>query len=563
MENLDTLRALCSEFSVLLVDDEEEARQQVEAILTLLFSSVLTAKDGEEALQIYKNNHPDLIITDLTMPKMDGFALISAVRSINPAQKIVIMSAHTEADVIVKAIRNSVDGYILKPIEAEQIFDTFKKTVNAVKLEKENCLYRRSLEQRVGEQADQLIDQLEHDSLTGLPNKQKLQLDFNKEPFKQLILINIDNFHYINIAYGYEEGDKLLKRVAEFLQELTTEKIYRGNGDEYFITMRSDNPLQAKHLAEKIRKRVYAKRFELTFAHVRITFSMGIVPFEEEDEQIPYHKAKIAIAEMRKLHKNTIGHYHHNSETEKQQHQMHEWAQKTKLALDFDLLVPYYQPIVNVQTGKVDKYECLARILDRDSVVSPILFIEPSRIAGMLSDITRRIIDKTFLAFASSEFEFSINITDDDFKEEYLIDYLQQRCEQHGIEPSRVVLEVLENISNYDARHAMMQINRLKAMGFQIAIDDFGAESSNFSRVQELQIDYIKIDGSFIKNIDSNPNSLNIVKTIVYYAKNSGIKTVAEYVHNEKVFAIVRELGIDYAQGFYLSEPRETIGCRL
>lgn len=559
MYDTKKITEICSKFSVLLVDDDADARSQVYAILVLLFPVVLVAKDGEEAFEVYKQNKPDIIITDLTMPRIDGYELIELIRPITPKQKIIVMSAHTETDIIVKAIRYGVDGYILKPIESNQMFETIEKTAISLKMEKENISYQEDLKNTINKQSKQITKQLEYDLLTGLPNKDKLQIDFKSNKFDEIILLNIDNFSHINSTYGYIEGDLLLEKIAQFLQLTVDAALYRGNGDEFIITLESSTPEQSLELAQEIQQKVYTKRFDISSTSVRITFSMGIVSLDSNDKEIPYSKAQLAITDMRKLHKNVIGHYHQHSKAENYLQQMHEWTHKVKLALDFDLLVPFYQPIINISTGKIEKYECLARILEQGEVVSPFHFIEPARIAGMLSDITRRMIIKAFETFSNSEKEFSINITDDDFKEEYLIEYLQEQCKKNNIKPSQVVLEVLENISDYDAGHAIEQMDKLKSIGFQIAIDDFGAESSNFARVQRLKIDYIKIDGAFIKDISNNHNSMTIAKTIVYYAKHSNIKTIAEFVHDKETYDIVKELGIDYAQGYYLSEPLKEI----
>jgi diguanylate cyclase (GGDEF)-like protein len=553
------IKEICAQFTVLLVDDEEAARTQVHNILTLFFQEVLVAQDGEEALEIYKEKRPDLIITDLTMPKMGGLELVDEVKKINNIQKIIVMSAHTETDIIVRAIKSGLDGYILKPIEAVQMFEAIEKTALFLQMQKENVHYQQSLENRVSSQEKQLIEQLQLDHITGLPNKEKLQLDFQKTNFTEILLLNIDNFSQVNSTYGYDIGDILLKQIADFLESIVGVALYKGNGDEFFIALQNTTDKEALKIAEDIKIRVYTKRFDINASSVRITFSMGIVTVNENDKEIPYSKAQLAISDMRKLHKNVIGHYNKNSLTENYQQQMHEWANKAKLALDFDLLVPYYQPIVNLATGKVEKYECLARIIEHDNPISPFFFIEPARIAGMVTEITRRMILKSFETFSNSTKEFSINITDDDLKEEYLEEYLLFQCREQNIKPTQVVLEVLENISDYDASHAIMQMDRLKELGFQIAIDDFGAESSNFARVQKMSVDYIKIDGSFIKDIAQNKNSLIIVKTIIYYAKSSNLKTIAEYVYNKETYDIVKELGIDYVQGYYFSEPLKEI----
>ena len=559
MQDTKRIKEVCSELTILLVEDEEGTRNQIKGILELFFAKVYSAKDGVDALEIYKKEKTDIVMTDLTMPRMCGLELIQFIRKISQKQKIIVMSAHTETDIIVNAIKSSVDGYILKPINANQMFESLEKTALTLKMELENISYQKNLESKVEKQARELIKRIEYDTLTTLPNKVKLQLDFNKERYEEIILLNIDNFEQINSAYGYKDGDKLLKEVALFLKDIVPATVYRGNGDEFLIALKSSTFDETLNLAKMIKEKVYTKSFSITSASIRLTFSIAIVSVEEDDKEIPYSKAQLALIDMRKLHKNTIGHYEENSKTKIYNKEMNEWAHKVKMALENDSLTPYYQPIVNLSNGKVEKYECLARIIEKDNPINPFYFIEPARIAGMVTDITREMIKKSFKTFQHSDKEFSINITDDDFKEEYLDKYLEENCKKYNIAPSRVVLEVLENISNYDASHAISQIDKLKEKGFQISIDDFGAESSNFARVQKLQIDYIKIDGSFIKDIAFNKNSLIITKTIVFYAKHCGIKTVAEFVHDEQTYNIVKELGVDYAQGYYLAEPLKEI----
>ena len=566
MYDINKIKDQASLLTLLLVDDDAGARNHMKSFLSLLFKEVYEAENGKEALTIYEEKNVDILITDLLMPVMCGFDLIDAIRKLNSRQKIIIMSAQADKDTIVKAITYSVDGYILKPINEVQMFESIEKTISECLMERENQNYQSSLEEQVKEQvveiqnySQQMIDQLEHDTLTGLPNKEKLQLDYSKKSFSWLILCNIDNLEYINIAYGHYEGDLLIKSVAKLLRNLVGENVYRVSGDEFFVTSNLKDKDSVEKLAQEIHDKVYVKRFELTQASVRITFTMGIVP-SDDDVLVPYYKAHLAIKQVRQKHKNGIGFYQDDPKLKSYHKEMNQWAYKTKLALEFDLLVPFYQPIINVQTKQIEKYECLARIVEKDSVIMPKKFIESSRIAGMIVDVTQRVILKSFETFAHSDKEFSINITDDDLKEEYLMKFLNKALKKYDIKPQQVVLEVLENVSDYDADHAQVQLQELKSQGYQIAIDDFGAESSNFARLQRLNIDYIKIDGSFIKNINENKNSLNIVKTIIYYSKLSNVKTIAEYVHNKAVYETLVGLGIDYVQGYYLYEPLKDVG---
>ena len=191
-----------------------------------------------------------------------------------------------------------------------------------------------------------------------------------------------------------------------------------------------------------------------------------------------------------------------------------------------------------------------------DKIISPVEFLNVAKLTGMTNKITKIMIDKSFKFFSTkSEKEFSINITEDDLRDGYLSDFLHQKLKQDNISPNRVVIEVLEGISaNYKSGN-IEQLIELKRNGLKIAIDDFGAQNSNFERVHKLDIDFIKIDGSFIKNIATDPISYKVTKTITDFSKSIGAKIIAEHVHNLETLNIIKKLGIDYSQGFYLSEP--------
>jgi EAL domain-containing protein (putative c-di-GMP-specific phosphodiesterase class I) len=235
------------------------------------------------------------------------------------------------------------------------------------------------------------------------------------------------------------------------------------------------------------------------------------------------------------------------------------WIHKIKDAFEKENLVPYYQPIINNTTKKIEKYECLVRIYDEGIVIPPIRFMEASRLTGTLSLVTRVIIEQSFKKFAHNEYDFSINITNSDFYFNYLEDFLLKHAYKNDVNPSRVVLEILEDIDSLSSPEVVSQLNALRGHGFKIAIDDFGSRSSNLSRLLEFSPDYLKIDGAFIKNILSDKKSLIIVEAMVLLCKKSNIKVIAEFVHNAEVQAKVEELGIEYSQGYYFSEPKEDL----
>jgi EAL domain-containing protein (putative c-di-GMP-specific phosphodiesterase class I) len=222
--------------------------------------------------------------------------------------------------------------------------------------------------------------------------------------------------------------------------------------------------------------------------------------------------------------------------------------------------MPYCQPIINNNTGKTEKYECLMRIMDRDNnVLVPAFFLQTAKDAKVYGEMTRMMIEKSFKVFESSPRDFSINLSIEDILDSKVTEFIFNMLDSYPDIAKRAAFEILESegIGNYDDISAF--IKRLKRYGSKIVIDDFGAGYSNFQHLLRLEVDYIKIDSSLIKDIDKDRNSQVIVGTIVDFTKKLGIETVAEFVHSREVYDKVKELGVDYSQGYFLGKPEPSI----
>ena len=218
-------------------------------------------------------------------------------------------------------------------------------------------------------------------------------------------------------------------------------------------------------------------------------------------------------------------------------------------------ILPYFQPIVNNRTNKIEKYECLARLIDENQkIVSPVIFIPIAKNIKVYNDITKIIIEKSFDTFENNNFEFNINLSSEDMINSKIFHFIIEKLKTSKA-ANRVTFELLESEVVKDFKKIEHFINEVKRYGAKIAIDDFGSGFSNFSYLLKMKTDYIKIDGSLIKNIDVDKQSLLVVETIVDFAKKLDVKTVAEYVHSSVVMDKVQELKIDYSQGFYIDEP--------
>ncbi len=399
------------------------------------------------------------------------------------------------------------------------------------------------------------------DQLTGLENRYALMeyLEQNASHRMTIFVINIDNFSAYNKMYGYFISDAILKEVGEYLEsiKLLHMHLFRFDGDQFvLLTKEFMNFREIDEFAESLISFFNQTEIEVIYGKEEVSLKVSIsIGIAMGNGIITLNHAQMAINEARQNTKSSYKLFTDKSDYSKKQQENVYWINKIKKAIEEENLVAYYQPIRNMHTGKIEKFECLARINDDTVVVSPIRFMEAARLTGTYSLITRRIIRSAFAEFQDTAYEFSINITASDIKLGYLEEFLNLHTRKYSIDPSRVVLELLEDIVTLTEGNMMEQIESLRRQGYQIAIDDFGMENSNFSRLLELHPNYIKIDGAFIKNILEDKKSQIIVDAIVEICKKSGIKVIAEYVTDEAIYDYLKELGVDYAQGYFIGEP--------
>jgi PAS domain S-box-containing protein/diguanylate cyclase (GGDEF)-like protein len=392
-----------------------------------------------------------------------------------------------------------------------------------------------------------------HDQLTKLENKSKLVVTLsNNDSNYSLIHLDINNFNYINIAYGFAFGDKLLKKIsATLLEKFYTAEVFRINSDEFALLYREKVDL--KKIIEEIQKYFYDNSFNIDKVQLNISLNYGAC----KGGANILENAALSLKMSKELGKNRYHIFDLKTDILKKDDR-NKFIIANRLildALDKDMIVPYFQAIRDNRTGKTDKFEALVRIKTPQRIVLPSEFLDSAKLSGLLPEITKVMIEKSFQIMQHRKESFSLNITEDDLSRKYLVDYFTRKMQEYHIAPSRVTLEILEGISLSGKKSHVSQLNKLKEIGFLLAIDDFGAEYSNFERILDLEIDFLKIDAKYIKNIDSNKKSYEIVKSIANFAKNSDILCVAEYVHSKEIQEIVEALDIEYSQGFYFSEP--------
>ena len=402
----------------------------------------------------------------------------------------------------------------------------------------------------------ELEKNLSTDIITQEGTRFKLFEDIKKSNIPALALLDINSFGEINDFYGHAVGDELLRVVAKSIKKIIPDnyKLYRIYSDEFAILADNENKERFIEVVKFVSEFISSRPLEVGKRELCIQLSCSI-SFENKEN---IKETANIIKRYSKKNKDTFI-YDKKLGLEKIYENNILWTLKLRKAFVNDSIVPYFQPIYNFNTNKIEKYESLARLIDEnDKVISPFYFLDIAKKSKQYLKLTKKIILKTFDYFKDKDYECSINLSHEDIKKADITDYILEKLKEYDIS-SKVVFEIVESegIDNFELVNKF--IDDVKKLGAKIAIDDFGTGYSNFNYLIQLNADYIKIDGSLIKDINSNKNNQEIVMAIVNFSKKQGFKTIAEFVSTKEIYEKVKEFGIDYAQGYFIGEPKSEI----
>ena len=400
---------------------------------------------------------------------------------------------------------------------------------------------------------------------SSVDDKKYLFEQIEENNFSILVLLQIDEFEifekfYTNIIMGQIENTfafNLLSYLpSDYAFDYKFENVYTLGNGRFGLLMKFDNLNNLDfNLQEYLNqfidnvKNSNLKVDDLEF-DLSITLSYGIGKYMLYEDCVT--GLENAIKE-----KNAISFSNDSSIVASKEAKYNlEMIKTVKIALDNYKIVSYFQPIINNKTKEIEKYESLVRLIDEnENVISPFHFLEISKKGNYYNKITHRVLENSFKILESIKAELSVNISFSDLEKEQTRLEIFSLLKNHKENAHRVIFELLEdeNVKDFDVIKRF--IKEIKNKGVQIAIDDFGAGYSNFERILEFEPDIIKIDGSLIKNIQTDVFSRDLVETIVAFAKKQNIKTVGEFVENEAIFNILNEIGVDYSQGYYFGKP--------
>lgn len=419
-------------------------------------------------------------------------------------------------------------------------------------------IYRAHKEnERLKSAQGELQNMLVTDALTGLGNRHAFQEFDRQNRSLAIILVNIDGFKQINDFYGTQIGDKVLKVMAKKLRKATPPeldaKIFRLGGDDFGVVYKQHSDFKVETLIGH-----YLDLFEFqlyTIDEIVIEFGVSI---SASTYRPLLETADMALKAVKSSSSSRYMLYRPDMDLSPQIAQNIQACKQIKWALNHNALTPYFQPIFNIKTGVCDHHEALARLItSQKEVLSPAVFLKAAKEAKLSGRLTLEMLAQTIELLRVRGGRYSINITAADiFHEPDRRKLLSLLEANRDICRDRITFELLESEEIHDLQTAQNFIWELKRLGCRVAIDDFGSGYSNFAYLMKLQCDVLKIDGSLIRNIDIDPQAELIVQTIVEFAKQSGMQTVAEFVHSEGILKKVESLGIDYAQGFFLGKPQ-------
>lgn len=425
-------------------------------------------------------------------------------------------------------------------------------------------------------ESDELTRELQrtanHDSLTGLLNRHGFEGLLNElfdEPDQMhgLCFVDLDMFKVVNDTSGHAAGDRLIQEVAQlFIREFENRgQVARFGGDEFVLVWPNCDVEEFRVLMSAISKKLSPYRFVFDQRNFEITGSFGALHFHARKHS---RQSVMAIADAACYEaKNSGGgrvYFHDGDDSIIASRKLDIfWINEVQQALKEDRFMLFHQPIVGISAqGGVSQHgwEVLVRMCDEEGkIIAPGEFLEVAERYGLAPRIDRWVVEQTFDWLNRNSLNdigldcLNINLSGLSVSDLEFLSFIEELTRQASFEPSTVCFELTETaVAGHQAREFLQ---RLKAMGYQLALDDFGSGFASFGYLESLPVDYIKIDGQFVKDVDSNSMHREFVKAIGSIGQAMNKKVVAEFVENEASLEILRELKIDYAQGYHIARP--------
>lgn len=414
------------------------------------------------------------------------------------------------------------------------------------------------------------------DALTNLYNRQefekqiKISLDSAKRKghTHAFLLVDLDQFKVINESCGHHAGDELLRQISKLLETKVRayDIVARMGGDEFAIMLKNCGDEGAMSIANSILDSIRAFRFVWDGKIFTLTSSIGIVLLADNIKhvQTALSYADFAVHAAKDAGKNRIQLYDKNQKNLAYQHEQLEWVTKINYALEHDLMVLCSQEIcpISYAAGKDVHFELLIRMLATDgSLISPGEFLPAAERYNLMPKVDRWVIKRAFTWLAANAGKriklglCSINLSGHSISDETFFQYVEEQFQTTGIPGNLICFEITESMAIYNLSQTLQFIHKFKAYGCKFALDDFGSGFSSYGYLKSLPVDFLKIDGGFVRQMVSDPIDYAMVKSINEVGHVMNTMTIAEFVENEETLSKLKEIGVDFVQGFGIGKP--------
>ncbi len=454
---------------------------------------------------------------------------------------------------------------------AAPIFDRDNNVIGAVLVFHDVTRERRM--------AHQMTWQATHDSLTGLANRNEFAdrlanlLDgVTRDPARQhaLLYLDLDQFKVVNDTCGHDAGDELLKQLSRTLRANVpaSASLARLGGDEFGILLESVTLEQATEIANRLLQAFADFTFEWEQRRFDVGVSIGMVPIRHDTPGASYvlSAADVACYVAKESGRNRVHIYQDSDINLGERHNEMHWVSRIKEALENNRFVIFRQTITSLNGGDpTPHYELLLRMRDQDdNLVPPGAFIPAAERYNLMNAVDRWVIDAAFSYLRVTQQEgdqgiYSINLSGNSLNDDALPVYIQRKIAEHRINPGQLCFEVTETAAVFNLEKASHMIKSLKKLGCRFSLDDFGSGLSSFGYLKNLPVDFLKIDGSFVKDMNNDPMNRAIVEAIHQVGHSLSIRTIAEFVETQNIANQLRDIGVDFAQGYYFSKPEPLI----
>ncbi len=418
----------------------------------------------------------------------------------------------------------------------------------------------------------------EHDGLTGLYNRTYFLGEFERVVERSrrtaqgcaVLYIDLDNFKYVNDTLGHAAGDRLLVEVANILgrRARKSDLLARLGGDEFTVLLYNITGEQAKAVAESFRQTLVDYRFMQGQQTVDIGCSIGLalITTETQSASQALMQADAACHLAKHGGRNRV-HIFEDADVANISTLMLDtgWARRLKEALEYDRFTLVFQPIVNIKTNAIEWHEVLLRMLDeQENIVMPNAFLPAAERFGLAADIDKWVVARSIRLLAKKRarhpgLRFAINLTRQSLVDVGMCDLIKQELDKSKVDPAALIFEISEATAIADLAAAGMFLSKIRALGCGASLDNFGSGLSSLSYLRDIAVDFVKIDGHFVKNIADNAVDRAMVGAISDIARTMGKRTVAEFCESEGCLRVLSEMGVDYVQGYHLGRPQGAI----